>query len=150
MHRILKIVAAVLGVLGIIFLVRIISAGDEAIKSGEKAGLVDPMAFTAYVILAIVVGFVVFFVVKNLFTNTAGLKNTLIGVGAFVAVLLLAYILSTGADESFTAGLYKSGDELATEGQSKMVGAGLIAFYFLLAISAISMIFAGAKKIINK
>ena len=70
MHRILKIVAAVLGVLGIIFLVRIISAGDEAIKSGEKAGLVDPMAFTAYVILAIVVGFVVFFVVKNLFTTT--------------------------------------------------------------------------------
>lgn len=150
MHKILKIVAALLGVLGIVFLVRIISAGDDAIKSGEKAGLVDPMAFVAYFILGLVVAFVVFFVVKNLLTNTAGLKNTLIGLGAFVAVLLLAYVLATGADESFNLGLYKSGDDLATEGQSKMVGAGLIAFYFLLVISAVSMIFAGVKKIINK
>ena len=75
-----------------------------------------------------------------MFANTAGLKNTLIGLGAFAAVLFLAYILATGADESFSLGLYKSGDDLATEGQSKIVGAGLIAFYFLLAISAVSLL----------
>ncbi|GGI55981.1 hypothetical protein [Winogradskyella haliclonae] len=145
MHKILKIVAALLGVLGIVFLVRIISAGDDAIKSGESAGLVDPMAYVAYIILGIVLAFVVFFVVKNLFTNTAGLKNTLIGVGAFVAVLVISYVVSGGDTRA-----YKLQDGIATDGQSQMVGAGLVAFYILLAIAAVSMIFSGVKKILSK
>ncbi|MFD1062863.1 hypothetical protein ACFQ1Q_06360 [Winogradskyella litorisediminis] len=150
MHKILKIVAAILGVLGIVFLVRIIAAGDDAIKSGEAAGLVDPMAYVAYVMLGLVLLFVVIFVITNLFTNTAGLKNTLIGVGAFAAVLVISYVLANGADQSFDLGLYKSGDEMATEGQSKMVGAGLIAFYVLLGVAAVSMIFSGVKKVLTK
>ncbi len=76
------------------FLVRIIAAGDEAIKAGGEAGLVEPMAYIAYIILGLSFAFVVVFVLKILFTNTAGLKNTLIGVGAFAAVLLfLMYYL---------------------------------------------------------
>ena len=145
MQKILKIVAALLGVLGIVFLARIISAGDDAIKSGEKAGLVDPMAYIAYAILALVLAFVVFFVLKNLFTNTAGLKNTLIGVGAFVAILVIAYVVSGGDPRA-----YKLQDGIATDGQSQMVGAGLVAFYILLAIAAVSMIFSGVKKILSK
>ena len=145
MHKILKIVAALLGVLGIVFLVRIISAGDEAIKSGESAGLVDPMAYVAYAILALVLVFVVFFVIKNLFTNTAGLKNTLIGVGAFVAVLLISYVLAGGDTRK-----YNLQEGVATDAQSQMVGAGLTAFYILLAVAAAAMIFSGVKKIISK
>ena len=69
LHKILKIVAAVLSLAGIISLIRIIVAGDEAIETGEKAGLVEPMAWIAYIILGLVLLFVVVFVVKNLFTN---------------------------------------------------------------------------------
>ncbi|SHG92851.1 hypothetical protein [Winogradskyella jejuensis] len=145
MHKILKIVAALLGVLGIVFLVRIISAGDEAIKSGEKAGLVDPMAYIAYVILGLVLAFVVFFVIKNLFTNTAGLKNTLIGVGAFAAILVISYVVSGGDPLQ-----YKLQEGIATEGQSHMVGAGLTAFYILIVVAALAMIFSGVKKVLSK
>lgn len=145
MQKILKIAVAILGLLGVIFLVRIIAAGDEAVKSGEAAGLVDPMAYVAYVVLGIVVAAVVIFVVKNLFTNTAGLKNTLIGVGAFAAVLGISYAISGGDTLQ-----YRNGDEFATAGQSQMVGAGLTAFYILLAVAAIAMIFSGVKKIISK
>ncbi|TCK65063.1 hypothetical protein DFQ05_2276 [Winogradskyella wandonensis] len=151
MHKILKIVAAIVGVLGIVFLVRIISAGDDAIKSGEKAGLVDPMAYVAYAILAAAVVAVVIFIFRNILINPSGLKNTLIGVGAFAAVLLVSYfVLATGEDESFKLGLYKSGDEMATAGQSKLVGGGLIAFYILIVVAAISMIFSGVKKVLSK
>ena len=104
------------------------------------------MAYIAYVILGLVLAFVVFFVLKNLFTNTAGLKNTLIGVGAFVAVLVISYAVS-GSDLPIQ---YKNGDTFATEGESTMVGAGLVAFYILLAVAAISMIFSGVKKVISK
>lgn len=145
LHKILKIVAAILSLAGIISLVRIIAAGDDAIKTGEKAGLVDPMAYIAYIILILVLAFVVVFVLKNLFTNTAGLKNTLIGVGAFAAVLIISYVVSGG-----DAMKYKLQDGLATDGQSHMVGAGLTAFYILIIVAALAMIFSGVKKVISK
>ncbi|GAA4241722.1 MULTISPECIES: hypothetical protein [Winogradskyella] len=146
MHKILKIVAAVLSLIGIVSLIRIISAGDEAIKTGGEDGLFEPMAWVGYIILGLTVLFVLVFVLKNLFTNTSDLKNTLIGVGAFVAVLVVSYALS-GSDLPLE---YKNGDTIATSGESTMVGAGLIAFYILLAVAAITMIFSGVKKVISK
>jgi len=148
MHKILKIVAAIISVLGIIFLGRIIAVGDDEIKAAALAGdtaIVDPIAITANIILGLVLLFVVVFVLKNLFTNTAGLKNTLIGVGAFAAVLIISYVISGGDDMQ-----YKLQDGIATESQSTMVGAGLVAFYILLAVAAITMIFSGVKKVISK
>lgn len=148
LHKILKIVAAVISLVGIISLVRIISAGDDAIDAAALSGdtaIVEPMAWAAYVMLGLTLLFVIVFVLKNLLTNTAGLKNTLIGVGAFAAVLVIAYIVSGGDTQQ-----YKLQDGFATDGQSTMVGAGLVAFYLLLAIAAISMIMSGVKKIISK
>jgi len=148
LHKILKIVAAIISLLGIVSLVRIISEGDDAIDAAALAGdtaIVEPMAWAAYIMLGLVLAFVIFFVLKNLFTNTGGLKNTLIGVGAFLGVLIIAYLVSGGDTEQ-----YKLQDGVATDGQSTMVGAGLVAFYMLLFIAAASMIFAGVKKIISK
>ena len=152
MHKIFKILAALLSLAGIIFLVRIIAAGDDAIKSGEEAALVDPMAYVAYIILILVLAFVVIFVLKNLFTNTSGLKNTLIGVGAFAAILIIAYVLSDTENPIMQDGkhLFKYGDNVATSNEVQMSGAGLVAFYILLALAAITMIFSGVKKIISK
>jgi hypothetical protein len=89
--------------------------------------------------------FVLFFVLKNLFTNTKSLKSTLIGVGAFAVVLIISYVAAAGDPMQ-----YKLQEGIATEAQSQMVGAGLIAFYILLAVAAISMIFSGVKKVISK
>lgn len=145
LHKILKIVAAVLSLAGIISLIRIIAAGDEAIETGEKAGLVEPMAWIAYIILGLVLLFVVVFVIKNLFTNTAGLKNTLIGLGAFAVVLVISYVVAGGDKRQ-----YKLQDGFATDTQSHMVGAGLTAFYVLIVVAALAMIFSGVKKVISK
>jgi hypothetical protein len=141
MHKILKIVAAALGLIGIIFLIRIISVGDEAIKAGDD-GSVDPIAFVAYIILGLTLAFVIYFVIKNLFTNTGSLKNTLVGIGAFAAVLIVSYIISGGSD----AGNYMYNGVPATEGESHMVGAGLVAFYILIFGAAAAMILSGVKK----
>lgn len=145
MHKILKIFVAILSLFGIISLVRILAAGDEALETGEQAGLFEPMAITAYVILGLSVLFVVIFVLKNLFTDTGSLKNTLIGVGSFAVVLIIAYVISGGDTMA-----YKNGDVMATDGQSHLVGAGLIAFYILLGVAAVSMAFSGVKKVIGK
>lgn len=148
LHKILKIVALILSVLGIVFLGRIIAEGDEEIKAAALAGdtaIVDPIAIIAYIILGLVLLFVVVFVLKNLFTNTSGLKNTLIGVGAFAAVLIISYVTAGGDTRQ-----YKLQDGIATDAQSQMVGAGLTAFYILIIVAAVAMIFSGVKKIISK
>lgn len=147
LHKILKIVAAILSVLGLVFLVRIISAGDEAIKAAALDGdttIVDPMAYVTYIVLAIVLVFVVFFVLKNLFTSGASLKNTLLGVGLFAAVLIIAYAVSGGDTNT-----YMYNNKVATAGQSHMVGAGLIAFYILIIGAIATMLISGIKKIIK-
>ena len=143
MYKILKIIAAVLGLIGIIFLIRIIAVGDEAIKAGDD-GSVDPMAYVAYIILGITLVFVLFFVLKNLFTHTGSLKNTLIGAGAFIAVLVISYAVS-GGDMT----VYKYNGLAATAGESQMVGAGLVSFYILMVAAAAAMILSGIKKMIK-
>lgn len=147
LNKISKIFVAILGLAGIIFLVRIISAGDEAIKSAAVEGdtsLVNPMAIIAYIILGLVLVLVVFFILKNLLTNTSGLKNTLIGIGAFAAVLIVAYLVSGGDTKA-----YISDGLQVSDGTSHMVGAGLIAFYILILSSAVAMLFSGIKKMMN-
>ena len=141
LQKLLKIIAAVVGVVSIMFLVTIISAGDDAIKAGESATSVSTYMYVAYFILAIAVLAVVFFTVKNLVSNAAGLKNTLISIGAFVVLALICYFVLASGTET----VLKDGSIL-TEGQSKLVGAGLYLFYTLALGAAGTMLFFGVKK----
>ncbi len=143
MYKILKITAGVLGLIGIIFLIRIISIGDEAIKAGDN-GSVDPMAYVAYIVLGLTIAFVLFFVLSNLFTNRSSLKSTLLGAGLFITVLLIAYAVSGGDTTE-----YKYNGIVASAGESKMVGAGLVSFYILMVAAAASMLLSGIKKMMK-
>ena len=91
LQKILKIVAIVIGVISIFFLGSILSAGDEAIKAGQSSGTVNVFMYVSYSILAVAVLIVLTFTVLNLVSNTSGLKNTLIGIGAFVVLSLICY-----------------------------------------------------------
>jgi protein-S-isoprenylcysteine O-methyltransferase Ste14 len=143
LHKIFKIVVSILSLAGTIFLAMIISKGDDAIEAGD-AGAVDNMSYVAYVILGLILVFVILFVVKNLFANGSSLKSTLIGVGAFVGVLIIAYLLTGGDTTEYT---YSEG--IATSKQSHLVGAGLVAFYVLGAGAIVAMLLSSVKKLIK-
>ena len=148
LHKILKIVAGLLGLAGIIFLVMVIAKGDDAISAAALDGdtaIMDPMLYITYIIFAMTLAAVVIFVLLNLFTDTGSLKGTLIGVGAFVGVLIISYILSSGSD----AANYMYNGAPATEGESHLVGAGLVAFYILIVGAALAMMLSGVKKLIK-
>ena len=53
LQKLLKIVAAVVGVVSIFFLATIISTGDDAIKAGEAETSVSTYMYVAYIILGI-------------------------------------------------------------------------------------------------
>ncbi|HAV53631.1 MAG TPA: hypothetical protein DCX41_01680, partial [Aequorivita sp.] len=77
LHKILKIIALLLGVAGVIFLAMIIAKGDEAVSATGEG--VDGFLYVAYITFAITIVFVLFFVLKGIFAGN--IKNTLISVG---------------------------------------------------------------------
>lgn len=137
LHKILKIVALLLSVAGIIFLAMIIAKGDEAVTATGEG--VDGFLFVAYIIFAITIVFVLFFVLKGIFAGN--IKNTLISVGAFLLIVVISYVLADGTPMKMQEG------EMLSASGSKWVGAGLYAFYIMAVLAVGAMIFSGIKKV---
>ena len=141
LHKILKIVAFALAIIGAI-LVLIIMAGDDESALSMSGNLL----YVAYIVLGIVLALVLIYVIKGLFAGD--IKKTLITVGAFAAVIFISYALSSGTDLDLTPFTDKGLD--VDEGTSKIVGAGLYAFYVLAILAIGAMLLGGVKKILNK
>lgn len=143
LNKILKIVAIIISILAAVWLVRIILAGDTAIADSAdlQDSLVTPFIYIAYVIFGIALVFVIIFVLKNLFSNAKSLKSTLIGLGAFAAVIVISYLLASGKEVSM-----RDGEVLSAAG-SRWVETGIYAFYILTVIAVGTMVFSGVKKL---
>jgi len=111
---------------------------------------ISPLYMFTIVIGVILLAVTLISVVNGLIKKGGSIKRVILGIVLFAAILLVAYFSATDADESFKLGLYEYDDVLATEGESKIAGAGIIAFYVLTAIAIGAMLLSGAKKIINK
>lgn len=143
-HKILKYLAAVIGVVGLILLGRILMTGDDAIENSAsvQASVVNPFMFVAYFVFAVIVLLVLFFVIKGLFKGD--IKNTLISIGAFVAIVVIAYVLADG-----TVMYDRNNVEVVNASESRWVSTGLITFYILAAIAIGAMVISGVKKLIK-
>ncbi|SFB81552.1 hypothetical protein INR75_05610 [Zunongwangia sp. SCSIO 43204] len=143
LHKILKYVALVIGVLGLIFLGRILAAGDDAIEASAdvQGSVLEPMMWISYLVLAVVVALVVIFVIAGLFRGN--IKNTIIGIVSFAVVVLVSYLVTTGTEVTTRDG------DIITAGTVHWVGAGLVCFYILAALAILAMVFSGVKKLIS-
>lgn len=143
LHKILKYVSIVLGVLGLVLLGRILAENDDAIEASASLqnSLLDPFMYVAYFVLLVVIVLVALFVIKGLFQGN--IKNTLISLGAFIAVILIAYLVTDGSQQTL-----KDGDLLSASGDH-WIGAGLVTFYILASIAILAMVLSGVKKLIK-
>ncbi|WP_136481487.1 hypothetical protein [Cognatitamlana onchidii] len=141
LHKILKIAAFALAIIGAIFALMIMTGDEDTAQS-----MSGNMLYIAYIVLGIVLLLVVLFVIKGLFSGN--LKKTLMTVGAFVLVILISYGMSSGSDLDLKPFIDKGVD--IDEGTSKTVGAGLYAFYILAILAIGSMLYGGAKKLFNR
>lgn len=140
--KLLTMLALIVGVVAAIFFIMILGAGDDAIQSGEAASKINPLMYLAYIVLGLAILITVLFTLKNILTNPKALKSTLIGLGAFAVLAIIAYILADGSLQS-----YYPAD--VTEGTSKMISAGLNLFFILAIIAIGAMLVSGVKKMIN-
>ncbi|GAB5401124.1 MAG: hypothetical protein Aureis2KO_27090 [Aureisphaera sp.] len=140
LHKIIKIVAIILCLVGIVFFGMIISKGDEVVKATGEG--VDGYLYVAYVVFALILAFVLIFVLKGL--AQGNIKKTLISIGAFLVVVAIAYGLAQGVETPM------KDDEVLSASGSRWVGAGLYAFYFLAIVAIGAMLWGGMKKLTSK
>ncbi len=136
LHKILSIVALILAVIGIIFGLMIMSGSH---------GMIDNMMIVAYVIFAITIALVLFYVIIGLFSGN--IKKTLLSLGAFLAIIIISYLIASGTNLDLQPFIDKGLN--VTETTSKNVGAGLYTFY-ALAIFAIAVVaLSSIKKLVK-
>ncbi len=101
---------------------------------------VDIGMYIAYIFLSVALVASVVLPLINALKHPAELVKSLVGVGGLVVLFIVAYSLS-GAEVSAKAiamGVDESG--------SKMIGAGLILFYFVLVSAAAGIVFSEISK----
>jgi len=113
-QTIVKIISAVFGLLGVIFLFRIIGVGDEEIKMAASMGdfgVVSPLVSLSIAILLVAVVVTLLFSLLNLASSAQKLKKSLIFIGCFAVVLGIAFAASEGVETPL-----KDGEILSASG----------------------------------
>ena len=147
LEKITRIGCISLGVLGVIFLGIVFVSGDDTIKMDAASGnfaAITPIILLSQLILIIAVIVTLIFSLRGIAKDKAKMKNAAKSAGLFLAVILVAFVLSNGVETPM-----RDGKVLSAMG-SKLVGTGLRVFYILSIIAVGLMILPGSKNSIKK
>ena len=129
-YNILKYTAFGLSLLGILFVLLILS---------DYLFGIDMILYNAYVVLFIIVSSVLYFGIKNMMGNKLSLMNTLKGIGSFLALFIVCFLIASGEETLMREG------KILSATSSKFIGAALFMFYSLIIIASGAMLFFGFK-----
>lgn len=129
MYKIAKIAGIVLGVLGIVLWILV------ARQDNPDSGSTDIFLRLGFWMTIITAVITLVYALLNLFTSPDKLKKALIGIGAFLLVILISYFTASGKEVGG-----------ASAGTVKWVDAGLRSFYILTVVAIGAMVVAGLKK----
>jgi len=143
MYKIVKIALVVLGLIGAV-LWFMLPDSDMPANEAAASGAMNAMFWITYLLLGIAVAASVIFGLKNVFSNPAGLKKTLFGLGGLAVVVIISYVLSSSTD---VADEYMA---MSDESTVKKIGMGLNVFFILTIVAVGAMLFGGFKKMTSK
>lgn len=101
--------------------------------------------YATYAMIIICILAILIFSIGQVVGHPGAAKSALLGVAGLVVVGGLSYALSTGSDA--TSMFAKLG---VSEGSSHMVGTGLYAFYILMALAVLSIIYVEITRLFSK
>jgi cobalamin synthase len=134
LNKLAKLLVIVASLLAVVFWATI------AFSSEPEGGMITPMIYVAFVVLAVAVVLVLLYTFKNLGSKKGELKKTFISVGSFLGVILVAFVLADSTP--VTVG----GEEFSST-TSKMVSTGLNTFYIVAVVAIGLMFFTGYNRI---
>tara|TARA_B100000131_G_scaffold293570_1_gene309003 strand:+ start:791 stop:1240 length:450 start_codon:yes stop_codon:yes gene_type:complete len=147
LQNIVNIVSALLGIIGVIFLLRIMGTGDEQIEIDASQGnysLVTPIVELARIVLFLTIFVTLIFSLRGLFSNKEKLKKASISIGFFLLIVFISYMVSTGVETPMKDG------KILSENGSRWVEAGILVFYILFIIAIGLMFLSGLRKMLKK
>ena len=147
MNKIARIGAIALGVLGVLSLFLVFMTGDEEIKmaaSMGKYGVITPIILLSQLTLLIAVVVTLIFSFKGLMADKAQLKSSMMSLGLFLGVFVIAFLLSKGVETPM-----RDGKVLSATG-SKLVGTGIRVFYILSIVAVGLMVLSGRIRSLKK
>jgi len=147
LQKITNISVVLLAVLALIVLGVIITQGDEYIEMSAMQGnfgAVSLMINLALLVLVVTVAMTLVFSVKNLVSEKSKMKKAGISIGSFLAVFVLAFVLSSGVETPLPDG------GMLSATQSKLVEAGIRTFYLLTIIAGGIMVYFSVSKYFKK
>ena len=139
MYKIAKYGALALGVIGVVLWI-VLSFFTNA--EDPNNGTMQALFVLTYVLLGIALLAVIVSAAQNILASPKALKKTLIYTGAFVVVLILAYVLSSGDVEANASEEVKK----ASDSVRKWTSTGLIALYILVAGAIAALVASNVKK----
>lgn len=146
MYKIAKIIAIILGVIGLILWVLIARADSDVVaETGSGANNVVGLMLTVGIWTTIIVAVVtLLFSLAGMASDPQKLKKALISLGVFAVVVLVSYLIATSEGFNFD----KMADKGITvsPGTVRWVDAGLWSFYILAGLAVLAMILGGFKK----
>ncbi|WP_291869108.1 hypothetical protein [Maribacter sp.] len=143
MHKILKIVLIVVGLIGAA-LWFMLPDRDMPAAEAAQSGAMGAMFMITYLLLGAAVVFSLVFTVKNLLSNPQGIKKVLFVIGGFILVVIVSYVLASGTDVDDKA------MAMSDESTVKKIGMGINIFYILTIIAVGSLVVPGVKKMFSK
>ena len=146
-EKITKIVSALLGILGVVFLFLVLSKSSDEIKSAASMGdfsSVSPIVNLTFAVLFITISVTLIFSLFGLFSDKEKLKKALISIGFLIIVVGISYLFSSGEETSL-----KDNELLSAQG-SRLVETGIRTVYILGFIAILLMIISTIRKSISK
>ena len=147
LEKITRIGCIALGVVGVIFLAIVFVSGDDSIKMAAASGnyaAITPIIILSQIILLIAIIVTLTFSLQAIAKDKAKMKNAAKSAGLFLAVILVAFVLSNGVETPM-----RDGKVLSAMG-SRLVGTGIRVFYILSVIAVGLMILPGIKNSLKK
>ena len=129
-YNVIKYTALGLSLLGILFVLLILS---------DYLFGIDMILYNAYVVLFIIISSVLYFGIKNMIGNKSDLINTLKGIGSFLTLFVVCFLIASGEETMMREG------KILSAISSKFIGAALYMFYSLIIIASGAMLFFGFK-----
>lgn len=134
LDKLIKIVVIALSLISIVFWATIVMSDEK------DGGMITPMIYIAYLTIFIAILFVLFYSITGILAKKGELKKTFMAVGAFLAVILISFLIADSTPVPL-----KDGGEVSSFA-SKMVSTGLNSFYFLAIIAIGLMFFSGYNR----
>jgi hypothetical protein len=147
LQNIVNIISALLGIVGVIFLLRIMGTGDEQIEIDATQGsysLVTPIIELARIVLILTISVTLIFSLRGLFSNKEKLKKASISIGFFLLIIFISYMASSGVETPMKDG------KILSESGSRWVGTGILVFYVLFILAIGLMFISGLRKMFKK